>query len=288
MSAMSDIPAYRMSAAERAGVAQSYDRLSDHYCDLPFWDAYGRKLVERLDLTPGATVLDVGCGAGASALPAAAAVGPDGYVIGVDLSNGLLAQAQKRADERGLSNVVFHNKDMTDLSYPDAYFDAVTSGFSIFFVDDMEGLVGELWRMVKPGGKLAIATWAPPIFEPLDTLLRICAAPELPNLRRGAVNNMDRVMFANLLEQVMRAGGATTATAVIEHGCQELRQPEDWWTMVLGSGLRRIVASMSLAAAELTRKRMLQWVKDNAAVYVATSVVYGVAIKPEDATGGAA
>jgi ubiquinone/menaquinone biosynthesis C-methylase UbiE len=280
MSAMSDIPAYRMSAAAKAGVAHSYDTMADRYCDLPFWDSYGRKLVERLGLAPGATVLDVGCGAGASALPAAEAVGPNGYVIGVDLSNGLLAQAQKRADKRGLANAVFHNKDMADLSYPDNYFDAVTSGFSIFFVDDIEGLVGELWRMVKPGGKLAIATWAPPIFEPLDTLLRTCAGPELPDLRRGGGNNMDRVMFAHLLEEVMRAGGATNVTATIEHGCQELRQPEDWWTMVLGSGLRRIVASMSETAAARTRERMLAWVKDNHAVYVATSVVYGVAVKP--------
>lgn len=275
---MTTVPAYRMSAADREGVAQTYDRMADHYGALSFWDEYGRRLVGHLELAPGASVLDIGCGAGASALPAAELVGRNGSVIGVDLSSELLALAGKRADARRLSNVVFRNEDMTDLSYPAGSFDAVVSGFSIFFVEDIEGLVGELWRMVKPGGKLAIATWAPPIFEPLETLVRLCAEPELPNLQRWP-GNMERVMYPHLLEKIMIDGGATGATAMLEHNAHELPEPEDWWTMTLGCGLRRIIASMSDEAAARVRDRMLTWVERNSAKHVATSVVYGVAVK---------
>jgi len=58
---------------------------------------------------------------------------------------------------------------MTDLHYPDAHFDAVVSVFSIFFVEGMVRQVRELWRMVRPGGWLAITTWGPRMFEPGTT-----------------------------------------------------------------------------------------------------------------------
>src|SRR3954467_11094680 len=63
-----------------------YNAAADHFDDGPlaFWDRYGRETIERLRLKPGPIVLDVGCGSGASAIPAAKAVGPHGRVIGVD------------------------------------------------------------------------------------------------------------------------------------------------------------------------------------------------------------
>ena len=86
-------------------------------------------------------MLDVGCGTGASALPAAEIVGPKGVVVGVDLSARMLDRTRAKATERGLRNFEFRLADMTSLDYPDGHFDAVVSVFSIFFVPDMEGLV---------------------------------------------------------------------------------------------------------------------------------------------------
>ena len=146
----------------------AYDAASDHFDDEPlaFWARIGARTVERLALPAGATVLDVGCGTGASAIPAATAVGPTGRVIGVDLADRLLTRAREKSRQQGLSNIEFRQGDMEDLGYPDGNFDAVVSVFSIFFVPDMTMQVGELWRMVKPGGQLAITTWGPQAFEP--------------------------------------------------------------------------------------------------------------------------
>jgi len=276
---MSVPPTSRMTAASKAVIAQTYDRMADRYDDVPLWARYGRRTVERIDLALGASVLDVGCGAGAATLPAAQIVGPAGRVVGIDLSAGLLACAREKAAGQGLANVEFRIEDMTALQYPDEHFDAVVSAFSIFFVDDIEALAGELWRMVKPGGTLAITTWAPPIFEPLETLLRMCALPELPDLRRTR-SNMDLVMLPDLLERRMHCGGVASACAVAEHGFEWLPTPDDWWNMALGCGLRRIIASMDSEAAERTRARMVRWILDNDARTVATSVVYGTAVKP--------
>src|SRR5215510_1106969 len=87
-------------------------------------------------------------------------------LIGKRTVTNLKLQAGAKVLAAGLENVEFRLADMTALKYPDDSFDAVVSVFSIFFVPDMEGLVRELWRMVRPGGKLAVTTWGPRIFEP--------------------------------------------------------------------------------------------------------------------------
>src|SRR5499427_5491998 len=104
---------------------------------LSFWDYFGRRTIELASLPSGSRVLDVCCGTGASALPAAEAVGPTGNVIGVDLATGLLELARAKAAQRGLSNVEFEVGDMLSLRFPVASFDAVVCVFGIFFVPDM-------------------------------------------------------------------------------------------------------------------------------------------------------
>jgi len=128
-------------AKEKA--AASYNAAADHFDDEPlsFWDLISKRTVTNLKLQAGAKVLDIGCGTGASALPAAEAVGKNGFVVGVDLAARLLDRARTKALAVGLDNVEFRLADMTALNYPDGSFDAVVSVFSIFFVPDMEGLV---------------------------------------------------------------------------------------------------------------------------------------------------
>src|SRR6185369_12108653 len=96
-------------AAAKARAAATYNAAADHYDDAAnsFWGRFGRRTVERLALTPGARVLDVCCGSGASAIPAAQIVGPKGSVTGVDLSEKLLALARGKANAQGLRNIEF-------------------------------------------------------------------------------------------------------------------------------------------------------------------------------------
>ena len=89
-----------------------------------YWDRYGRRTVERLQLPPGSSVLDVACGTGASALPAAEIVGPTGRVVGIDLAENLLDLARTKAVACGLQNIDFRQDDMTQLHYDNDSFDA--------------------------------------------------------------------------------------------------------------------------------------------------------------------
>src|SRR5436309_2055517 len=105
--------------------ATTYNAAADHFDDGPlaFWDRYGRGTIERLRLKPGSAVLDVGCGSGASAIPAGKAVGPHGRVVGVDLAERLLAMARAKADAQKLPNIEFRQADMEGLDYVDESFD---------------------------------------------------------------------------------------------------------------------------------------------------------------------
>jgi SAM-dependent methyltransferase len=261
--------------------ATTYNSAADHFEDPPlaFWDRYGCRTVERLNLTPGSMVLDVGYGAGASALPAAEAVGPGGRVIGVDLAEHLLALARAKASRRNLQNVEFHLGDMTNLGFPDFHFEAVISVFSIFFVPDMEALVRELWRMVKPGGQLAITTWGPDFFAPIYTIWREAVRTERPDLYT-AFNPWDRINSPEQLIQLMQSGGVEGATILPESGDQAFQSPEDWWTVVLGSGLRGTVDAMDVATATRIREQTVDWTRDHGVSAIETNVIYAVAVKP--------
>ena len=115
----------------------TYNAASDTYehAANSFWDRFGRRTVERLELREGAQVLDVCCGMGASAIPAAERVGPSGRVVGIDLAERMLDRARDRARSRGLHNVGFRVADLLDPGLPEASFDAVVCVFGIFFKD---------------------------------------------------------------------------------------------------------------------------------------------------------
>lgn len=131
-------------AKEKAAAA--YNAAADFF-DHPvssFWHRFGRRTVERLGLRHGEQVLDVCCGSGGSALPAAEIIGPEGELVAVDLAERLVALGESKARERGLTNIQFKAGDMLALGYPDATFDAVVCVFGIFFVPDMVAATREL------------------------------------------------------------------------------------------------------------------------------------------------
>ena len=260
--------------------ATTYNAAADHFDEGPlaFWDRYGTRTVERLSLARGATVLDVGCGSGASALPAALAVGPDGRVVGVDLAERLLALARAKAARRNLGNVEFRSGDMERLEFPDGSFDAVVCVFAIFFVPDMARQVRALWRLVRPGGRLAITTWGPRMWEPASSAWWAAVKQVRPDLV-PAVNPWERITTPPPLRQLLTEGGVGEADIVAESGEQALRSPEDWWSIVLGSGYRWTVEQMDADAAARVRSATLATLREQAVTSFETNVLYAVARK---------
>ena len=108
-------------------------------------------------LEPGETVLDVGSGAGTDSLVAAQMVGADGSVTGIDMTPEMLAKAQAAAHEAGATNVTFLEADAERLPFADASFDVVISNGVIDLIPDKEAVFSELYRVLRPGGRMQVA-----------------------------------------------------------------------------------------------------------------------------------
>ena len=117
--------------------------------------------VERIGIGPGMRVLDVACGTGNTAIPAAR---KGAEVTGVDIAANLLEQARERAAAEGLS-ITFDEGDAEQLPYDDASFDAVVTMFGAMFAPRHKLVTYELARVLKPGGMLAMANWNPASFS---------------------------------------------------------------------------------------------------------------------------
>lgn len=113
--------------------------------------------VRRIGIAPGAKVLDVACGTGNTAIPAAQ-TGAD--VTGVDIAPNLLEKARERAAAKGL-NIRFQEGDAEDLPFPNQSFDVVLSMYGAMFAPRPEKVAAELIRVCKSGGVIAMANWTP-------------------------------------------------------------------------------------------------------------------------------
>ncbi len=136
--------------------------------------ASGEALVAQLGITPGLDVLDLGCGDGTTALPAAKR---GAYVRGVDIAENLVKAGNRRALEQGLTNCTFQQGDATHLEgLPDRSFDLVISIFGAMFAPKPFDVAKEMVRVTRPGGRIVMGNWIPEDPTLVAQILKICSA----------------------------------------------------------------------------------------------------------------
>jgi len=214
-----------------------------------FFTQFGERLVEQMPVIYGASVLDIATGTGAVALPAARRVGPEGHVIGIDLSGTILNEAERAVHAEGLLNVELRKMDAEHLEFPDQTFDFVTCAFSLFFIPDMEAALREICRVTKPGGYIGISIFGktPSPFNPGWPLLI-----QQFEAYQGWVRMPHPFAYEpKEMEDLLRRFGFRFIEICCETNDIVYTSLEDWWEFQLTIGPRLTILAMN----EETRKR---------------------------------
>lgn len=127
-------------------------------------------LIDRVDPKPGQTILEIACGPGETGFLAAERIGRSGRLIATDLGPGMINAAQRGAIDRGLSNVECRVMDAQEIDLPDASVDGVLCRFGIMLMPEPERAIAGARRVLRPGSRLAFATWGPPDRNPWMSL----------------------------------------------------------------------------------------------------------------------
>jgi ubiquinone/menaquinone biosynthesis C-methylase UbiE len=163
----------------------------------------GEALVEKLGITKGLKVLDLGCGDGTTAIPAAKR-GAD--VLGVDIAGNLVAAGNKRAKDLGLANCRFQEGDASNMSeVADRSVDRVVSIFGAMFAPKPFDVAKEMVRVLRPGGSITMGNWIPNDPTLVAQILKISSA-FTPPPPEGFVSPMTWGVESNVTERFVAAG----------------------------------------------------------------------------------
>lgn len=165
-------------ASKPSGSLEGWGHTYDFFTGLVFGGREAQirsEAIERAGIRPGERVLEVGCGTGTLTLAAKRAAGPDGEVFGVDVAEDMLETARKKSRRASLP-VTFERAGIEDLPFPAESFDVILSSLMLHHVQGDElkrrGLA-EVYRVLKPGGRLLIVEFQPPASGHLKWLVRL-------------------------------------------------------------------------------------------------------------------
>jgi SAM-dependent methyltransferase len=143
-----------MDDSLRGQVIRSAAEVYDQFFLPALFQDWADPMVRAASIRPGQQVLDVACGTGVLTVAVAESVGPGGEVIGLDINEGMLDVARKRS-----SQIDWRQGRAESLPFEDERFDAVVSQFGLMFFEDRRGAIQEMVRVLRPGGRLAVAVW---------------------------------------------------------------------------------------------------------------------------------
>ncbi len=185
------------------------------------------RAVDQAGLQPGDAALDVCCGTGDLTLELAGRVGPEGRVVGSDFSERMLDLAREKPVPGGAAKPIFEWADALELPYDDAGFDAVTVGFGVRNLLNLDRGIAEMTRVLKPGGRLVILEITQPTRPPLSTFFSVWFDRLVPLVGKLAG---DSAAYSYLPESVKRFPPPGRLAEIMDGaGLEQIR-----WTILAG------------------------------------------------------
>ncbi len=245
-------------------------------------EAVTAAIVEAAQVGQGMRVLDVACGSGEPSISIASQLRGSGQVVGVDMATLPLEVARERAQKRGLTNVEFQQADVHGLPFADESFDRVTSRLGVMFFGDLAKALTEMWRVLRPAGRVSLLTWGAmeqPYFDlTIGTVRRMRPGLEIPVAARE--------MFKFGVPGTLAAALAGAGFSAVEECVRELKwdwhgTPEELWdyfrgvTVPFRALLEKVDGDEEVdraVLAALRERQQEEWVKINAHMVVASAL----------------
>ncbi|AXK34898.1 class I SAM-dependent methyltransferase [Streptomyces armeniacus] len=270
-----------MTAQDRTTVGDVFSAGAEefHRWSPLLWDPVGEATAASAAPAPGERVLDACCGAGASALPAARAVGPGGRVDGVDLAVSLLRTAEDRARGEGLRNVHFHDRDVTDWQAPDGGYDLVQCSLGVFFFPDMDRDTAALTRLLRPGGRLTVTVWEKGALGGWGQAFKRAVETEREWPATPPSAQLNRIETPETLTAWLEGLGLTDAR-VEQRRFDVPLTPDGGWDLAVGSGTRALLAGLTPAAVERVRTRFTAALDGDAVTDLDARILTATALVP--------
>jgi SAM-dependent methyltransferase len=223
----------------------------------------GQAMIRSVMLRSGDTVLDIATGTGEPGLTAAGHVGA-GKVVGIDLSEEMVAIAQENAVQKNLSNYSAEVGDAEKINFSEHSFDVILCRMGVMFFPKPNIALKEMFRVLKPSGRLALSFWNSPELNPWLTLivsvlrreLKVAAPdPDAPNPFRFA--------SPNKLVDLVREGGFQNISLQVIEGEMPFRSAEDYWEISAGlsSTVNAHFPSLNSEQKESIRAKVIAEVK---------------------------
>ncbi len=250
-----------------SGTARTFDAASTDFEILTptLWGPAGQALVFQLGVGPGEAVLDACCGAGASAVPAAMAVGPTGRVHGVDISDDLLERGRLLAETRALTNIDFVCADVTrweaPSDIPDAGYDALAISYGVFFLPDMDAAFSRLIGLVRHGGRVGVTVWRADAMSDLRDVVFEVGARHSPEFAERAPqydrSPLRRIDTPTALEAWLAAAG--THSVEVRTLSNLIPATEDLcWALVAGTGWRMALSGLDAGQVDSVKQDLAE------------------------------
>jgi len=248
-----------MADEAKESVARVFDRAAATYdqTGVEFFGPVGRHLVDLTEPRPGEGVLDLGCGLGASALPAAERVGPDGHVLGLDLAPRMVEGMLARARGAGLGNVAGRVGDAAAPDVDQGAWDVVQASLVLFFLSDCASAVRRHRDLLRPGGRLG-CSWFGREDSRWDAIYSALVA-ELPAEEHGPKRPGEGGPFSGVeaMNAFLTEAGYVDVRTELKEVVVRYVDDRSWWDTLWSHGRRLTLERLQEAGVlESTMRRM--------------------------------
>ena len=209
-----EVKPYKSEKTKRQQVEEMFDNIAEGYDDLnrnmslgvdSYWRQYVTDYLEQTGVWPS-RILDVATGTGDLALLASVRLQPD-EVIGIDISEEMMKIGRDKVEAAGLSDIIkFRKEDCAQMSFTDKSFDAVISAFALRNFENLQQCLNEMYRVLEPGGVIAVIDLCNPKRFPMKQLFAIYQKFVMPIVSRKFIGDQEAASYLNDSMRVVPSG----------------------------------------------------------------------------------